>query len=115
DLVERVIVLDRAGGIAADGPPRAIFEHQAERLERVGIWQPAASRLAQRLRARGVWLELHPLTAAEAGQALTAAGVGPEIVLQEASPAPAPTVVEGPPALAIEGLSFAFGERQVLT
>ena len=42
DVVDRVIVLDAAGGILADGPPGHVLTHQAtrERLAAAGVWVP---------------------------------------------------------------------------
>ncbi len=113
-LVDRVVALDPTGGIAAEGSPRTIFAQHADRLERLGIWQPAASRLAHRLKAKGVEIAPHPLTVTEAITALTRAGVASEVVLREEPAAPAPPPTPGPPALSIEGLSFSYGSQQVL-
>ena len=41
DVVERVIVLDPAGGVLADGATREILSSQAERLAQAGVWVPA--------------------------------------------------------------------------
>lgn len=114
DLVDRVVVLDPAGGVALDGPVRTIFEQEADRLERLRVWQPAASRLAHRLRHTGIFLAPHPLTAAEASDSLVAVGVTAEVVLREVPMAAEPPAHLGPPALAIERLNFAYGARQVL-
>jgi energy-coupling factor transporter ATP-binding protein EcfA2 len=39
-LVNRVIVLDRAGGVLADGRPEDVLESQSERLVKAGVWVP---------------------------------------------------------------------------
>ncbi len=115
DLVDRVVVLSPAGGVAADGPPRALFEQQADRLEQLGVWQPAASRLAHHLRRRG-WpaIHPHPLTVAEATASFAAARIGPEVVFAAVPTADPPTASPEPPALVIAGLSFAYGKPPVL-
>ncbi|WP_199184960.1 ABC transporter ATP-binding protein [Cryobacterium sp. M15] len=41
DVVDRVIVLDPAGGVLADGPTREILSRQGERLAQAGVWVPA--------------------------------------------------------------------------
>ena len=51
NLAERVIVMDH-GSIAMDGTPRAVFS-RAKELTDMGLDVPAASRLAEALRARG--------------------------------------------------------------
>lgn len=40
DLVDRVVVLDAAGAVVADGPPRQIIAEQGELLLAQGIWVP---------------------------------------------------------------------------
>ncbi len=114
-LVDRVVVLDPRGGVVAEGSPRTIFAQYADRLERLGVWQPAASRLAHRLKAKGVEIKPHPVTVTEAIGALTNAGIAPEVVLREEPLAPPPPLMPGPPALSIGGLSFSYGSHQVLT
>jgi energy-coupling factor transport system ATP-binding protein len=41
DVVDRVIVLDPAGGVLADGATRDILASQGERLAQAGVWVPA--------------------------------------------------------------------------
>jgi len=40
DLMTRVIVLDAAGGLLADGPPREVFAAQGDALAAAGVWVP---------------------------------------------------------------------------
>ena len=40
DLVDRVVVLDHAGAVVADGPPRQVIAEQGEVLLAQGIWVP---------------------------------------------------------------------------
>src|SRR5205814_1542059 len=42
-LVDRVIVIEAGGGVVADGPPRAVFARDAERLTDLGVWVPGAA------------------------------------------------------------------------
>ena len=39
-VVNRVIVLDPAGGILADGPPDVVLEQEGQRLAAAGVWVP---------------------------------------------------------------------------
>jgi energy-coupling factor transporter ATP-binding protein EcfA2 len=39
-LVDRVVVLEPGGGVAADGPPRAVFGRDGDRLAEAGVWVP---------------------------------------------------------------------------
>lgn len=41
DLVDRVIVLNPAGGVLADGTPSDVLRTHGERLARAGVWVPA--------------------------------------------------------------------------
>jgi energy-coupling factor transport system ATP-binding protein len=115
ELVDRVVVLDPAGGVALDGPARAIFADHAPRLEQLGVWQPAASRLAHQFRSRGLRLEPHPLTVTEASVVLNQYGVQASEVLREAPPAEPPAATREPPALALEGVGYAYATRAVLS
>jgi energy-coupling factor transporter ATP-binding protein EcfA2 len=40
DLVDRVIVLDAAGGVLADGSPSSVLTVEGERLAAAGVWVP---------------------------------------------------------------------------
>ncbi len=40
ELVERVVVLEAGGGVAADGPPGEVFAREGERLAALGVWVP---------------------------------------------------------------------------
>jgi energy-coupling factor transport system ATP-binding protein len=48
-LINRVLVIDENGCLIQDGPPRQIFAQHGLALDRAGVWQPAASRLAHHL------------------------------------------------------------------
>jgi energy-coupling factor transport system ATP-binding protein len=40
DLVDRLIVLEAGGGVAADGPPAEVFASRGDELAAAGIWVP---------------------------------------------------------------------------
>ncbi|HEY4269092.1 MAG TPA: ATP-binding cassette domain-containing protein [Galbitalea sp.] len=40
DVIDRVIVLEPAGGVLADGPAREVLERQGEQLAASGVWVP---------------------------------------------------------------------------
>lgn len=64
-LIDRVWVLDAEGHLIHDGPPRQIFARHGLALDRAGIWQPTASRLAHHLQQAQLTLPLWPLTRQE--------------------------------------------------
>ncbi|MGW8482255.1 ATP-binding cassette domain-containing protein [Microbacterium sp. NPDC055903] len=50
----RVLVLDREGRLAFDGPAREVLLEHTEELVAMGVWLPAATLAARSLRSRGV-------------------------------------------------------------
>ena len=80
ELVDRVIVLDRTGRLAIQGPTREVLADRVDELMRLGVWLPVALLAALRLRAAGIRLDPLPLTPHELTAALEA---------QDALPAPA--------------------------
>ncbi|WP_337002545.1 MULTISPECIES: ABC transporter ATP-binding protein [unclassified Microbacterium] len=75
DFVTRTIVLDREGRVAFDGPASDIIREHADELVRMGVWLPAATLAALRLRTHGATLEPLPLTPGELAEALERDGV----------------------------------------
>jgi energy-coupling factor transporter ATP-binding protein EcfA2 len=73
DLITRVIVLDGAGRLIADGRVDDVLRGRASELNRLGVWLPAAALAALRLRSAGYELDPLPLTAAELGEGLVRA------------------------------------------
>ncbi len=69
-LINRVWVLDENGCLIHDGPPRQIFAQHGLALDRTGIWQPTASRLAHHLQQTSIKLPSWPLTLGEGLEAL---------------------------------------------
>ena len=70
----RVIVLDRAGRVAFDGPAASVLRDNVDELVAMGVWLPAATLEALRVRDAGIVLEPLPLTADELGAALANSG-----------------------------------------
>ena len=73
-FVTRTVVLDRDGRIAVDGPAAEVLRENADELLALGVWLPAATLAALRLRDAGVALAPLPLTVGELETALAAAG-----------------------------------------
>jgi energy-coupling factor transport system ATP-binding protein len=76
-LVDQVVVLNHAGELVADGPPREVLENWGGWLAKAGVWVPQVSELATTLATRycGMPLEPFPLTVDEATRALSARGL----------------------------------------
>jgi energy-coupling factor transporter ATP-binding protein EcfA2 len=60
--IDRVVMLDGAGQVLAEGLPHALFRDQHRALSERGIWSPIASHLDAALIAAGVVLDAPPLT-----------------------------------------------------
>ena len=75
DFVTRTIVLDRDGGVAFDGPAAEIIRAHADELVGMGVWLPAATLAALRLRDQGFSFAPLPLTPDELAAALEREGV----------------------------------------
>lgn len=62
DFVTRVIALDGDGRVAFDGTAARVIQDHADELAALGVWLPAATLAALRLRDRGIALAPLPLT-----------------------------------------------------
>jgi len=112
DLVDRVVVLDRAGRLVADGPADELLRSRADELAELGVWLPVSTLAAMRLRDAGVVLDPLPLTPAELAAALDArAELPPPAEEHDRAPAPAPASATTP-AVRVRGLSVRRGGRR---
>ena len=82
-FVDRVVVIDDAGGVVADGPVGPVLRERADELHALGVWLPTATLAALRLRDAGYTLDPLPLTPAELRESL-------ENTKTPAHPAPPP-------------------------
>ncbi|GAA1978357.1 energy-coupling factor transporter ATPase [Microbacterium pumilum] len=92
-FVDRVVVLDQQGCLAADGSVDEVLRLRADELHAMGVWLPVSALAALRLRRAGFTLDPLPLTPAELHEALDA----------EAGPAASPATLrraQGPQAIA---------------
>lgn len=102
-LVDRVVVLDHAGRLLADGPVGEVLRERAQELHDIGVWLPASTLAALRLRRAGYVLDPLPLTPAELHDALEASPVpvprghipAPEREGSGTGHTPVPELVEG--------------------
>ena len=111
-FVDRVVVLDHAGSLVADGPVDEVLRGRAEELLAIGVWLPTSTLAALRLRKAGYVLDPLPLTPAELHDALESL---------PAVKAPAPTIRSRPPApttadalIRVRDLTLARGRTRVL-
>lgn len=76
-FVTRTIVLDRSGRVAFDGAPAEVIREHVDELVAMGVWLPAATIAALRVRDAGATLTPLPLTPDELAAALAAGGPSP--------------------------------------
>lgn len=69
-FITRTIVLDREGRVAFDGPAAQVIRDHADELVRMGVWLPAATLAALRLRGQGLSFDPLPLSPQELAEAL---------------------------------------------
>ena len=110
-FVDRVVVLDAAGRLLADGHVDDVLRRRADELHRLGVWLPHSALAALRLRRAGYALDPLPLTPAELRDALET--TAPVAAPREAS-APAATRATGDPVVRVRGLDVRRGRTDVL-
>ncbi len=117
DLVDRVVVLDGAGRLVADGSVDDVLRGRAEELQAIGVWLPTSLLAALRLRRAGYAIDPLPLTPGELRAALertpppaTPAGVGTEPAGRERSAASG-----GEPIVRVRGLTLTRGRGAART
>ncbi len=69
-FLTRTIVLDREGRVAFDGPAAEVIREHADELVEMGVWLPAATLAALRLRDQGHVFDPLPLSPVELADAL---------------------------------------------
>lgn len=122
-IVDRVVVLDRAGRTVADGTVDDVLRSRAAELHEMGVWLPVSTLAALRLRAAGWTLDPLPLDPAELRAALDAEP-GPGGSPAASAPS-APGAVRPPtasmvhnsasvPLLRVRGLRTLRGRREIL-
>jgi energy-coupling factor transport system ATP-binding protein len=93
---DHVVALTSTGGLLAQGPPEDVLVCAGDSLLDAGLWLPAASELALRLRADGGWPGPLPLSVED----LAAALAGP-LLSSHAGWSPAPTDSSSPGDVAL--------------
>ena len=105
----RVIVLDHEGRLAFDGPTSQVLREHTTELINMGVWLPAATIAARRLRASGLAIHEVPLTATELRDALPSEL--PTALIASARPV---DVTLGAPLITVRDLSVVKHRQPVL-
>ena len=123
-FIDRVLVLDQEGRLAADGSVDDVLRARADELHAMGVWLPVSALAALRLRRAGFALDPLPLTPAELHAALEAAEAPTRAVLRTDSPDSAGSGRIGPipradpengtPLIEVRGLTLRRGRTTVL-
>jgi len=113
-FVNRVVVLDAAGVVVADGPADEILRGRADELRELGVWLPTSTLAALRLQKAGYLFDPLPISPDELREALerqpAATGVGAAAVsLPEAAVSASGTRIE------VRGLTLRRSRTEVLT
>jgi energy-coupling factor transporter ATP-binding protein EcfA2 len=114
-FVDRVVVLDHEGRLAADGSVDEVLRGRAGELHDMGVWLPVSTIAALRLRGAGFRLDPLPLTPDELRDALDAE----PSPARRASPlskrrTKAVAAQTEPPLITVRGLTLRRGRSQVL-
>lgn len=119
-IVDRVVVLDRAGRTVADGTVDEVLRSRAAELHEMGVWLPVSTLAAMRLRAAGWALEPLPLDPTELRTALDAAPAPAAASAPASSPVPpsaaaaAAVPTAETPLIRVRGLRTRRGRREIL-
>ncbi|MCZ0711278.1 energy-coupling factor transporter ATPase [Microbacterium paraoxydans] len=108
-FVTRTVVLDREGRVVFDGPAAETIRAHADELVAMGVWLPAATLAALRLRDRGIVLDPLPLTPEALAAALPAGPSRASSILADAPPA-----VDREPIIRARGLTVSRRRTEIL-
>lgn len=108
-FVTRTVVLDREGRVVFDGPAAETIRAHADELVAMGVWLPAATLAALRLRDRGIVLDPLPLTPEALAAALPAGPARASSILADAPPA-----VDREPIIRARGLTVSRRRTEIL-
>jgi energy-coupling factor transport system ATP-binding protein len=106
-FVTRTIVLDREGRVAYDGPVAEIIRAHTDELVAMGVWLPAASLAALRLRDDGIRLDRLPLTPEDLAVQLPPASAPSPTTQTDAAPT-------GEAIIRARGLTVRRGRTEIL-
>ncbi|MFD1492085.1 ABC transporter ATP-binding protein [Microbacterium wangchenii] len=112
-LVDRVVVLDGAGRLVADGSVDDVLRGRAEELQAIGVWLPTSLLAALRLRRAGYAIDPLPLTPGELRAALER--TPPPTAASEAAGRGRPAASGGEPIVRVRGLTLTRGRGAART
>ncbi|SDY85963.1 ABC transporter ATP-binding protein [Herbiconiux ginsengi] len=111
-IVDRVVVIDRMGRLAFDGPAAEVLREHVDELLALGVWLPSATLAGLRLRSAGFAVPSLPLTPPELTAALDALPARPSPVEAPVRTPHAAALVE--PAIRVTGLRVSRGRTEIL-
>lgn len=113
-FVDRVVVLDQAGRLVADGPVDAVLRDRAEELHALGVWLPTSTLAGLRLRRAGYVLDPLPLTPDELRAALEDAPAPASVPVGRVIARKAARMPDERPVIAVRALTLRRGRDTVL-
>lgn len=113
-FVDRVVVLDQAGRLVADGPVDAVLRDRAEELHALGVWLPTSTLAGLRLRQAGYALDPLPLTPDELRAALEDAPAPASVPVGRVIARKAARMPDERPVIAVRALTLRRGRDTVL-
>lgn len=113
-FVDRVVVLDQAGRLVADGPVDAVLRDRAEELHALGVWLPTSTLAGLRLRRAGYALAPLPLTPDELRAALEDAPAPASVPMGRVITRKAARMPDERPIIAVRALTLRRGRDTVL-
>lgn len=122
DFVTRTLVLDREGRVVFDGPAAEVIREHAAELVAMGVWLPAATLAALRLREHGHSLDPLPLTPEQLAEGLEREGVSSRSARSTTGPQPSSSSEErsdetkrpGEPIIRARGLTVRRRRTEIL-
>ncbi|WP_127473750.1 ABC transporter ATP-binding protein [Microbacterium sulfonylureivorans] len=113
-FVDRVVVLDQDGRLAADGTVDDVLRRRADELHAMGVWLPVSAIAALRLRRAGYALDPLPLTPDELRAALEGLPAAPPSVVERAPRDASSRAEASAPLITVRGLTLRRGRTEVL-
>ncbi|MCS5716977.1 energy-coupling factor transporter ATPase [Herbiconiux sp. CPCC 205763] len=116
EIVDRVVVIDRAGRLVLDGPAESVLRDNVDELIALGVWLPTAALAGLRLRSAGVPVPTLPLTPAELTATLDAVPTGAaEVIAPDVVTTPARRATpDAETAIRVGGLRVKRGRTEIL-